>query len=203
MLELDHIAVLGETLAEAVAHVERTLGQPMAPGGQHPRFATHNQLLGLASGLYLEAIAIDPAATPPSDPRWFGLDGFRGAARLDKWICRVEDLDAAIARFPMAGRRVELARGDLRWAMAVPVDGALPYDGLFPALIEWQVEVPPGKALQRPDLALRELVVSHPDAPALEALIGPFVKMPGLRFEIGPACLAARIDHDGQSAWLR
>ena len=59
-LELDHIAVAGESLEEAVAHAEAAVGMPLLPGGEHPRYGTHNQLLGLGRGLYLEAIAIDP-----------------------------------------------------------------------------------------------------------------------------------------------
>ena len=103
MLTLDHIAVLGETLEEAAHHVEAALGLPMMPGGAHARFGTHNRLLGLAPALYLEAIAIDPAAPPPGHPRWFGLDAFAGPARLDKWICRVDDLGAVLEALPMAG----------------------------------------------------------------------------------------------------
>ena len=57
---LDHIAVSGETLAAAIDAVATTLGASMQPGGQHDVFGTHNALLGLEDGLYLEAIAIDP-----------------------------------------------------------------------------------------------------------------------------------------------
>jgi hypothetical protein len=35
---------------------------------------THNRLLKLGEGFYLELIAIDPQAPPPGRPRWFGLD---------------------------------------------------------------------------------------------------------------------------------
>jgi len=40
------------------------LGVPFQPGGRHDVFGTHNALLGLADGLYIEAIAIaiDPDA---------------------------------------------------------------------------------------------------------------------------------------------
>lgn len=71
MLTLDHIAMVGETLEEAAHAVETALGVAMQTGGQHARFATHNRLLGLADGLYLEAIAIDPGAPQPACPRWF------------------------------------------------------------------------------------------------------------------------------------
>lgn len=184
-LVLDHIAVLGRSLAEATSHAERTLGQPLSPGGIHARFGTHNQLIALAPDLYLEAIAVDPSAPNPQDARWFGLDSFSGPARLDKWICRVADLDAALAVFPMAGRPVPLERGALRWRMAVPEDGALPFDGVFPALIQWQSPVPPGKALTASGLTLERLTVTHPEIEALEALLVPHLDAPLVRFARG------------------
>ncbi|WGW02252.1 VOC family protein [Tropicibacter oceani] len=195
MLELDHIAVLGETLEEAVHVVEDALGLPMMHGGTHERFGTHNMLLGMAPLLYIEAIACDPAAPPPPDPRWFGLDDFKGPARLDKWICRVPDLDAALRALPMAGRRVELSRGVLRWAMAVPQNGQLPFDGMFPALIQWHDDVPPpGKSMTGAPVQLQSLTVRHPDAQALEALLKPHLQAPLVGFETADkAGLAARI----------
>ncbi len=177
MLELDHIAIAGETLAEAVAHTEAQLGLPLLPGGQHARFGTHNRLLGLPP-FYIEAIAIDPDAPAPWDARWFGLDDFSGAARLDKWICRVADIDAAIAVLPMAGRRVDLERDGLRWSMAVPQDGRLPFDGLFPALIQWHVARPPGESLPPSGLSLDRLTLAHPEAAALQALLAPLMQAP-------------------------
>ncbi|MGR3370769.1 MAG: VOC family protein [Sagittula sp.] len=194
-LTLDHIAVLGETLAEAIAHVEGALGLPMSSGGAHPRFGTHNQLVGLDPDLYIEAIAIDPSASAPPDARWFGLDGFEGEARLDKWVCAVPDIQAAIAALPMAGRAVSLSRGKLSWTMAVPEDGLLPFDGLFPALIQWHSTVPPGRSLPASGAALTELTVTHPDAAALSDLLAPYLDAPQVRFVEGPANLAATIRH--------
>ena len=193
LLALDHLAVLGETLDEATSHVETALLAPMQPGGRHARYGTHNRLIGLAADLYLEAIAIDPGAPPPPHARWFGLDGFRGSARLDQWILRTGDLDAALAALPMAGRRVELSRDALSWAMAVPEDGLLPFDGLFPALIQWHSDVPPGRSLHNPSLTLEALVVRHPQAPALQALLAPLMDAPVVSFETGPPSLTARI----------
>jgi hypothetical protein len=194
MLELDHFAVLGETLPEAVAHAEDMLGLPLGPGGRHSRYGTYNRLLGLAPEVYLEAIAIDPQAPAPADARWFGLDRFVGPARLDKWVCRVPDLDAALAALPMAGRRVDLERDGLRWSMAVPQDGELPFDGLFPALIQWHTDTPPGRSLPPSGLTLEVLTVTHPQAAALEALLTPHLTAPLVGFATGahPA-LSARL----------
>ena len=123
----DHFAVSGETLDAAVAHVEENLGVKMGPGGQHAHFATHNRLIGLEDGLYLEAIAADPSTPDPAYPRWFDLDSFSGTPRITNWICRVDDLEETLSGLPKgAGTPVSLARGDLRWKMAVPADGKLP-----------------------------------------------------------------------------
>ncbi len=193
MLELDHIAVLGETLEEAAAHLEATVNLPLLPGGKHARFGTYNQLLGLGPELYLEAIAIDPAAERPKEPRWFWLDEFRGPARLDKWICRVADLDVALEALPMAGRRVDLERGDLRWSMSVPQDGRHAFDGLFPALIQWHSDLIPGRILPAGGLQLKQLTVSHPRAAALSDLLTPLLRTQLVTFASGNAGLTARI----------
>lgn len=193
MLSLDHIAVAGGTLDEAAAAVEDALGVALQPGGQHPRFGTHNRLLGLEGGLYLEAIAIDPGAPAPDRPRWFGLDGFEGRARPTNWICRCDDLDAVLAGMPAgAGAPVALSRGDLRWRMAVPEHGHLPYDNLFPALIEWQGDLHPAAMLARSGCALRRLTVAHPDAAALWALLA--LEDDRIAFEPGAPALAAEFD---------
>ena len=172
MFVLDHIAVAGETLDAAVAHSEAALGMPLSPGGQHTHYATHNRLVGLADGLYFEAIATDPSQPKPPYARWFGLDAFHGPARLDKWILRCDDIAAAQAAFPEIGKSVHLTRGDVSWTMIVPEDGLLPFDGCFPAFIEWHIDGPPGKSLPATDRRLAELRVSHPQADQIKSRLG-------------------------------
>jgi hypothetical protein len=183
MFMLDHIAVAGETLAEAVAHSEAALGVELLPGGQHAHYATHNQLLGLEDGLYFEAIAIDPSQPAPGYPRWFGLDEFRGPARLDKWIVRCDDIAAAQDAFPEAGMPVHLRRGNLSWTMLVPPDGRLPFGGHFPAVIQWHTDTPPGQVLSGAGLRLRTLSVAGPDAEDLAERLGPVFRDTRVVFE--------------------
>ena len=172
-MRLDHLAVSAMMLEEGVAHVEAALGVALAPGGQHPLMATHNRLLGLGD-VYLEVIAADPAAPPPARPRWFDLDRFSGTPRLTNWIVACDDLEAEIAQGPDGvGLPVALARGDLRWKMAVPPAGRLPFDDAFPALIQWDGAIHPVQRL--PDMGVRliRLEIAHPDAAALrKALAG-------------------------------
>ncbi|MCB1312050.1 MAG: VOC family protein [Sedimentitalea sp.] len=193
-MQLDHIAVAGATLEEATGAVESALGVTMQPGGRHDVFGTHNRLLGLDGGLYLEAIAIDPAEPRPERPRWFDLDRFDGPARLTNWICRTDDLDETLTALPGAGVPVDLRRGELRWQMAVPQDGRLPFDNLHPALIAWQTDAHPGASLPASGCALHRLVVRHPEAEALAALLAPIFADPRVVFETGPAALIAEID---------
>ncbi|CUH85879.1 VOC family protein [Thalassovita mediterranea] len=203
MLTLDHLAVAANTLDEGQAHVLQTLGIKMQPGGQHERFATHNLLIGLADGLYLEVIAIDPAARAPVDARWFNLDRFAGAARLHNWICRTDDMTTALAQMPAgAGRIVDLARGDLRWKMAVPEDGKLPYDEMCPALIEWQGAHPAPRLVQS-GARLTRLEVTHPQGEALAATLAPLLDDPRVVITAGDAPLMrACFDVAGQERWL-
>lgn len=189
---LDHLAVAGETLEEASAHIEQALGVALQPGGKHEKFGTHNRLLGLRDGLYLEAIAIDPQAQSPGRPRWFDLDNFQGGPRLTNWICRVEDIEATLLIFPDGtGEPIDLTRGALQWRMAVPPTGRLPFDNLFPALIEWQGDLHPANMLQDSACRLRRLVVYHPDALTLARQLG---ELDLVVFDTGPAALQAEIE---------
>lgn len=167
---LDHLAVAGASLEAAVDYVEEKLGVKMLPGGKHVHFGTHNRLLGLADGLYLEAIAIDPEALPLPYARWFDLDRFSGSPRLSKWICRSEDIDAEVARLKgRSGAPVALARGALRWRMAVPADGILPMGDCYPAIMQWDVDQIPGDSLAVSGCRLIRLEVAHPEAETLQA----------------------------------
>lgn len=191
MLTLDHIAVTAADLASGVAHTEGCLGMPLGPGGQHPDMGTHNRLLSLGPDCYLEVIAIDSAAPAPPRVRWFDLDRGGQVPTLSHWICRTPDLPAALARAPAGtGTPLALSRGALRWEMAVPETGRLPFDDTHPALISWH-SAPP--VLPDSGARLNALVITHPQAEALRDSLA--LNDPRVRFEIGPAkALRAVID---------
>lgn len=187
MLLFDHLAVAALSLDEGVAVVEAALGVPLAGGGQHPHMATHNRLLGLGD-LYLEVIAADPAAPAPAWPRWFDLDRFTGRPRVTNWVARSDDLEAEVALSPAGvGLPVALSRGDFRWRMAVPADGCLPFDGAFPALIQWEGATHPALRLPESGVRLTRLEIAHPDAEALALLLAGRLDDPRLAILPGPA----------------
>ncbi|WP_233493053.1 MULTISPECIES: VOC family protein [unclassified Meiothermus] len=143
MTVLDHLVVAARTLGEGSAYVEQVLGLPTSPGGKHPKMGTHNRLLNLGGGVYLEVIAIDPQSAPPDRPRWFGLDSqavresLEAGPRLIHWVARTDGLEGALARLPELGRIHRMSRDDLSWDITIPDDGSLLEGGLVPTLISW------------------------------------------------------------------
>lgn len=160
MLEFDHLVVAAVDLDQGTRWLEDQLGVTLAPGGKHAAMATHNRLLRLGEMLYLEVIAIDPAASPAGRPRWFDLDAPTMRARLAKkpqlihWVARSNDIDTDARRAGFAAADVlSMARGDYRWRITVPRDGHLPGAGLLPSLIQWDVPTHPAQNL--PDSGCR------------------------------------------------
>jgi hypothetical protein len=202
-MRLDHLAFTGADLETAAAAAEAALGLALQPGGEHAAMGTHNRLLSLGPDCYFEVIAINPAAPPPRRPRWFDIDRFSGPPRLTNWICACDDLDAMVARFPGAGRPMAFARGEFRWRMAVPEDGILPFDGAFPALIQWEGPAHPAPRLADRGARLAALTVSHPRAPLLRDMLAPLIDDARLSFATGPRALEARIDTPAGQEVLR
>ncbi|MEM6760561.1 MAG: VOC family protein [Pseudomonadota bacterium] len=193
---VDHLVVAGATLEAARAHVEDALGVAMQPGGQHAVFHTHNMLMGVEDGLYLEAIAADPSRPAPDRPRWFDLDRFEGPARLSSWVVAVPNLDAALQQAPEGcGAPVDLQRGDLRWQMAVSNDGTTPYDNLWPPMIAWPADVVhPATKLAPTGIRLQRLTLSHPDALDFNRNLAPFLQDDRIAIEPGEVGLHAAFD---------
>jgi len=183
LLKLDHLAVTSETLGTGASYTETALGVTMALGGEHDAMGTHNKLLNLGPDLYLETIAINPEVDAPSRPRWFDLDNRTGPPRLTNWICRTDDLDAALNALGLEfGDSISFKRGDLRWKMAVPKGGILPFGGWAPALIEWQCEKHPASTLSDQGVRLEQLSVCHPKADVMEALLAPYLATESVQF---------------------
>lgn len=177
-LALDHLVVAARTLEEGAHWLEARIGVPTVAGGRHALMGTHNRLLALAGGAYLEIIAVDPGAPAPSRARWFGLDDPAMARRLATgpalvhWVARTDDIEAARARHPgLVGDVLALSRGEYRWRIGVPPDGSLPAAGVFPTLIQWEGDRHPAAALPSSGCHLHRLTLRTPDADRLQATL--------------------------------
>lgn len=173
LMKFDHLVISCTRLADGVAYAEERLGAALEAGGQHARYGTHNALLGLENGAYLEVIAIDPDAPAPPRARWFGLDDFAGAPRLTNWVCQAEDMERVWPELPRGFERIaDLARGDLRWKMAEAAEGRLPFGGCFPGVIDWGESPHPSTRLAPSGITLEWLELRHPEADALAQALG-------------------------------
>ncbi|HEX7932837.1 MAG TPA: VOC family protein [Paraburkholderia sp.] len=217
-LRLDHLVISARTLDEGTQYVADTLGVAPAGGGAHPLMRTHNRLLNLWGGAYLEVIALDPRAGPAHAcaeaaprPRLFALDDPATHARLEKgpylshWVVRVErptHLPRWQAQYPQRiAPIVPMTRGDFTWGLSVPENGAFPAwegagDGVLPSLIQWNTARHPSTVLPDTGIALKALKAAHPRADTVAAQLQWLgaAHLIELQSTDGPAALVAELE---------
>lgn len=172
--EIDHLVVTASSLKEGEEYVQRALGVRLQPGGQHARMGTHNSLLSLGNALYLEVIAVDPAAQPPARPRWYELDRRDPLAppRLFTWVARVNDIEAASLASPIPLGDIEaMGRGQFNWRITVPADGGMPLQGIAPTLIQWSDVRHPASQLDDLGCSLIRLEGFHPESERIAGML--------------------------------
>lgn len=178
MLKLDHLTVIAPTLQEGVAHVRACLDLDVPFGQRHAYMGTHNHLLQLGDGVYLEIIALDPDGSAPNRKRWFGLDDQKkvradwdAGRRLRGWVARTDDIDAVLAgREAIFGRKVGLPMEAPSFDFALKDDGSLPLDGAAPSIIDRRGKARSMAGITDLGARLREFWVEHPDPASLVAL---------------------------------
>lgn len=156
---IDHMVIVLPNLQSAIAHAQEA-GFTVEAGGTHADGITHNALIGLADGTYIELIS--PTAWPTHQHhRWFGrLD--HGGGLID--MCLLSDNLEADTRLmrererlysaPLAGGRSRLDGVRLQWKGSFP-PGEVGVTG-WPFLIE---DVTP-RILRVPQSPMQ---VSHPN----------------------------------------
>jgi hypothetical protein len=145
---LDHLVYAAPDLEQAIVGIERRFGVRPAYGGKHAGGLTHNALLSLGAGAYLEIIA------PVADRELtsglpFGLDSGT-EPRLAAWAISVDNIEERVKAANkrgydpgaiMDGSR-ELPDGSsLKWRLAINPQPA--GDGLVPFVIQWLSEPHP------------------------------------------------------------
>jgi Glyoxalase-like domain len=187
---LDHIALFAPTLEAGRGYIRDVLDVVPSPGGQHPQMGTHNELVRLGDDMFLEIIARDPSAAPPTThAAWFDLGNdartkanWDAGIRLRGMVGRTSDLPHAVSRAPdELGTPMRLTRGTREWMFATRRDGTLPQGGALPHIMDWGAQGAAGPKL--PDLGCRllRLVLETPED---HAVIGWIYG--GLGFERAP-----------------
>ena len=171
----DHLVYAVPDLEQAVVELTRRLGVRPSAGGKHPT-GTHNALLALGQGCYLEIIAPDPAqgGQEGSPPLAFGLDRSH-SPKLVTWAVLAPSLEEA-ARASQAsgydpgvlvdGGRTRPDGVRLRWRTTKRLESLEgwppPGDGIVPFLIEWGEETPHPAASAAQGVRFLELSLVHP-----------------------------------------
>jgi hypothetical protein len=178
MIALDHVTLGTASLAAGAAALRDALGIEIPPGGKHPDMSTHNRVVNVGDGRFLELIAVDPDAPAVPHRRWFGLDDPAVQARIAEaprgvgWVVRTDDLDRLIASSPVElGEARKMSRGERSWRLTVPEAGAMPYDGLVPGFIEWSPGPHPSAGMQFLGPTLEAIEMRHPEAEALRDVL--------------------------------
>jgi hypothetical protein len=211
---IDHLVVACADLDQGADRLARQLGVAPQPGGRHATMATHNRLLKLGSRCYLELIAIDPAARPPARPRWFALDQpavrERAAAMpfLHTWVAATDYLTDAADLVPQLGTITPFTRGRFAWRFTLTDDGAMPFDGLLPALIQWEADgegnvAHPTDVLPDSGCSLLTLALTHPRADELRALFRALRISGPVELAAGGPAIGARLRTPGGEVLLR
>ena len=178
MNRLDHLVIAAETLEQGVDYVRSTLAVEIPKGGYHKTMGTHNHLMQLGNGVYLEVIAIDPDARIPHRPRWFGLDdalmrdSLRQQPRLVTWVMNTSEIEKLGQASAFAiGAPTELSRDNLRWQITLSEDGRLLANGLLPYIIQWHSKPHPSQAMADMGCRLHSLEIYHNRADWLRSML--------------------------------
>lgn len=191
---VDHLIWACRDLEAGIADIETRLGVRAATGGRHPGRGTHNALLGLGEGMYLEILAPDPSQPAPAKPRWLGVDA-AARPRLTSWAAKSADVAGAIATAARAGVRVGAAIAGgreapdgvrLDWTVSDP--DVVVSAGLVPFLIDWGKTPHPSAGAPR-GARLIALAAEHPDA----AVVGAQLRALGIEMEVRVAAAPALV----------
>jgi hypothetical protein len=202
---LDHLIFGVPVLEDGVRQLETRWGVRARPGGRHPGLGTHNALLGLGQGAYLEVIAPDPDQPAPATPRPFGLDSL-DQPRLAGWAVRCDDIDARVAHAraqgydpgdPVELRRAAAQGPPLRWRLTPGALGGGPVS----FLIDWGDAAHPSRSAPT-GLTLVSFHLEHPRSEVLTGVLEALAVQVAVVRGPSPG-LVARIDGPGGLSDLR
>jgi hypothetical protein len=143
MLRLDHVMYVVADLDGAARRIRFEHGLDSYPGGEHVGFGTHNRIIPLGPGQYVELMAVKDEGVAQRNPvgrnilQWADEgEGFR------VWCLATDDIDAVAMRLDIEPRPWTRALPDgseLRWRL-VGAEQAMA-DPSLPLFIQW--DVPP------------------------------------------------------------
>jgi len=166
---IDHLVYASSNLQRGMDEIEELLGVRPVQGGRHPQYGTHNAIVSLGAGTYLEIIARDPDLPLPAQGALIDVPA-DVSSHLVTWVFRTADIQEASQAVKSAG--IELGPVEsgtrqkpdgemIRWELTDPY--AMPLDGAVPFLINWGKTVHPSGVAPSGG-RLVELDIEHPEA---------------------------------------
>ena len=150
MHKLDHIVFGARSLEEGTNFIEKKLDIKLSEVGYHDFMGTHNRVVKVDKGIYLEVIAIDPSLKSPNQNRWFNLDNpilqkkLEYSPQMIGYVIETKDKEM-LKHFCTP---IKAARGNYKWNFAMPnlesnfFNKELIENGIIPSLINWKSNKP-------------------------------------------------------------
>ncbi len=177
MHTLDHLVYAVPDLDLALDWFEAHTGLRPAIGGRHPHQGTHNAVINLGDGAYLEIVAADPQNTNVPPPRWMGID-FISTPTMVRWSLKSDDLSAqasALQKINPAlstihtGQRQTPAGEHLQWQMTLPQ--STPAVEILPFFLDWSASDFHPTDRMEAAYQILHLELFHPKPAAMEAAL--------------------------------
>ncbi len=141
--QIDHIVLTVSDLQNTMNLFQNTYGIQTQHGGQHKEFGTHNALVNLGNGVYLEILAPDPNNEAFAGKRWMGADLSQNPV-VSRWALKSSDLEndqSILSKFNkkygdiIEGSRQKTDGNMLRWKMIKPLPS--PLVDIVPFMVDW------------------------------------------------------------------
>jgi hypothetical protein len=98
---------------------------------------------------------------------------------------------------PALGDALPFTRDRYRWRLTVPADGALRFDGILPAVIQWDVDQHPADALPDMGCELAGLSLTHPQCDEVRMLFARLGVPAAINLDPDAPKISARIRASG------
>ena len=172
---VDHLVFGAGNLEDGIEFIEEMLGVRAALGGKHVGRGTHNALLSLGNGAYLEIIAPDPEQGVSAMPLPFGL-GATMVPHLVTWAAKAPDIETRLEAARGAGYEGQLVTMSrklpdgqlLAWSLTFPPPALA--GGVAPFLIRWEPGPHPSETSPT-GCALQSMRGEHPDPAPVRRLL--------------------------------
>jgi len=195
-LVVDHLVWCVDSVDKGIEKFEALTGVRPCIGGQRLGLGTHNALLSLGDGVYLEILALDPAQK--MEARWIGIDCPTKPCLATYCVQsdgKLEDVQAsAKAKGYDIGSIKDYSRENtegktLKWRLAADHHTSgyekLPFRGLVPFIVDWSVNpLEHPSAISPKGCRLAELRAYHPNPEELRKVFEA-LNLKGITVEAG------------------